>query len=280
MGAAVAGLIVFLPATSGAVEVWSTQVLGLGALVLLVGLALPRLLTPGDVPPLGRTGRRVAIAIGLFLAFAALQTVTLPEGWLGFLRPRQARLFEELGVGEGPGTLSFQPFHTRLGLVQLGAAAVAFAIGAFWARRRRRVHALLVAYLAVASVVALFGVLQALSGDTLPLYRFDAPSDGRARGPFVNPNHFAGYLEMAVPVAVSYLLFSGAILPSRRPPDPAGAAPSARAGRVALLLLAVALIFTGLVESLSRMGILVVSVLILGLSRPLLKFSKRRLLGA
>ncbi|MCZ6602905.1 MAG: O-antigen ligase family protein, partial [Planctomycetota bacterium] len=223
--------------------------------VAIVLFALPRLVgPPGRYPPL----RPHLWMIGLLLAIvglAALQILPLPWGWIRTARPSQALLLESLGVGGQPTPLSLYPFHTKLGLYQLLAASVAFLIGAFWVRRITQVHLILVAYVVVACVVALYGIIQVLSGDQIPLYQFaEHPSGDRARGPFVNPNHFSGYLEMAAPIAMALLFSRTRILPTWGRGSGTAPGASGRAGKSTLILFAFSLIGAGVLRSLSRMG--------------------------
>ncbi|MCZ6689273.1 MAG: O-antigen ligase family protein [Planctomycetota bacterium] len=250
-------LMVYLPASSGSVGVESSAVLGLLCLVAIVLFALPRLLgPPGRYPPL----RPHLWIVGLLLAvvgLAALQILPLPWGWIRTARPSQASLFESLGVGGQPTPMSVYPFHTKLGLYQLLAASVAFLIGAFWVRRITQVHLILVTYVVVASAVALYGIIQVLSGDQIPFYQFAThPSGGRARGPFVNPNHFSGYLEMAAPIAMALLFSRSRIIPRWGPSPGTAAGASGQAGKSTLILFAFSLIGAGVLRSLSRMGAL------------------------
>ena len=250
-------LLLFLPAASGAVGVRPGAILGLAALVLLLLFFVPRIAGPRGRFPSLRPQLWMLVAMVGVVGVAAFQLVPLPWGWIRSLRPAQGELLEALGAGGKATPLSLHPFHTSLGLCNVVAASTAFLLGAFWVRRLAQVNLILLSYVTVASVVALFGILQVLSGDDLPLYQFlSHPSQGRARGPFVGPNHFAGYLEMAIPVAIGYLLVPGNLLPSWRRKSSPGGRVRSRGGRIALVLVAVALLSAGVLRSLSRMGLL------------------------
>ena len=122
----------------------------------------------------------------VFLAFSVLQLVPLP--WFGALAPA-----------------SVSPEDTRRGitfvlaLVLLHEAAAAAFVKAPARRRFRRGLAWLAAALAV---TALF---QLASGTRL-IYGFFQPLEGgQPFGPFVNRNHFAGYMLLAIPIALELL---------------------------------------------------------------------------
>jgi O-antigen ligase len=103
----------------------------------------------------------------------------------------------------GPATLS--PSATGRGLlfvlalVALHQAAAAALMVRAARRRLRRLVAWLGAFL------AFVGLAQAASGTPL-IYGFFAPWEGgQPFGPFVNRNHFAGYMLLVIPIALSDL---------------------------------------------------------------------------
>jgi O-antigen ligase len=104
-----------------------------------------------------------------------------------------------------PRVASIAPEDTRRGITFVlafvllhQAAAVAFAQRG--ARRRfRRVVAWLGAFVSLAALV------QLASGTRLVYGFFHPLEGGQPYGPFINRNHFAGYMLLAVPVALSLL---------------------------------------------------------------------------
>ena len=88
----------------------------------------------------------------------------------------------------------------------------------------------------VATAISIYGVIQFLTKSET-VWHFIKPSNyfRRGSGTFINPNHFAGYLEMLLPLALAYTL-------------------TGRFGHVSRVLLAYAsvVIFAGLMVSVSR----------------------------
>ena len=139
-----------------------------------------------------------------FAAWVVFQLVPMPSG--------VSRLLH-LGVPpetSGPGwqPLSMAASDTLRGLLFLGAALLLHAVGSVVFDRPdpNRRFRLLVAWLGLA--LALGALAQAASGTRL-IYGLFLPSerDGSHSifGPFVNRNHFAGYMLMVVPVAFGVL---------------------------------------------------------------------------
>src|SRR5579885_694758 len=139
-------------------------------------------------------------------------------------------------------SMSVAPILTRAGLLKCAAyAALFFAVifyrsGAGDARAERALRRLLL-LLVLASAVAV-----AMAGLSQQAFSH-APAQHRASGPFVNPDHFANYLAMVLPLAIAGALF-------RVPLEPAG-----EFSGFQLLCAAAALLLTAaIVISLSRAG--------------------------
>ena len=132
-------------------------------------------------------------ACGLVL----LQQVPLPPGWADVFAPAVGSFYEPLrGIIETDRwhSMSAEPFQTRWGLLQLVSFAAAFYMASQLYRRgpERRVMVYSLAMLGVA--LALFGVYQKARFGNVLYGRFQVPS-GTPYGPFVNHNHFAGFVE-------------------------------------------------------------------------------------
>lgn len=181
----------------------------------------------------------------------------LPPGWdrpagAPRLAPVERRALEAW-VGRGGGVaawrpLSVAPTRTRAGLTLLLACLAVFAVVAGTparAGRRRLLRALVV----VAFAVAALGLLQRFTWNGRILWFFVPWDWGQPRllqaqtsGPFVNRNHFAGYLGLLLPLGVVAALSPATV--------GLGSGRRARLGLGA----AVATVATALIWSLSRGG--------------------------
>ena len=126
-----------------------------------------------------------------------LQQVPLPPGWADVVAPAVGNFYDPLrGIIETDRwhSMSAEPFQTRWGLLQLVSFAAAFYMASQLYRRGldRRVIVYSLAMLGVA--LALFGVYQKARFGNVLYGRFQVPS-GTPYGPFVNHNHFAGFVE-------------------------------------------------------------------------------------
>jgi O-antigen ligase len=154
--------------------------------------------------------REVAIGLGLVAAAMLVQAIPLPYGWFRAISPAADRLLAQLQFGyalspPASHTLSVDPAGT---LTSLGIFA---ALGVFLVGMMRAVSYMplrwMVGQLTLFGIgLALFGIVQRLlaGASDYPLYGFWKPSGfATPFGPFINRNHFAGWMVLMLPLAVA-----------------------------------------------------------------------------
>src|SRR5207249_4397573 len=73
--------------------------------------------------------------------------------------------------------------------------------------RRRVFRRLFLTLIAGGALFAVLGLVQEALGNGDILWISGEPAaSGRASGPFINPNHFAAWLEMVIPAGLAYLV--------------------------------------------------------------------------
>ena len=213
-----------------------TSALAFGGIALVLFLLARR---SGLAPKLSPWVRWPAL---LLPAYAVFQLVPLPLGLLRLLSPARAEQIDALGPVAGSmrfAALSVMPSATLRLAVTMGACLLIFLVIRVLAwRRPERQWMLAFPLIVLAALEAALGLLQ----------YFSAWPDGIARGTYVNRNHFAGLLEMALPFAVMYPVAVLNRSPSRR------RSPLGPVLRAAPFLLMAGLILAGVVYSFSRMG--------------------------
>jgi hypothetical protein len=158
---------------------------------------------------------------GLWLVGVA-QIVPLPAGVHAWLAPGSAAVWHPDNaaaaavLGKGPHPISIHPEATRRTLA-FGTGILALALAAAPALRDRRLLLRACAtFVAGATAVSLYAVVARLVFG-VRLYGIWAVPTVAPFGPFVNKNHFAGYVELAIPLAFG--LASGLASESRRSRD-------------------------------------------------------------
>jgi len=124
--------------------------------------------------------------------------VASPEHW------RLERQAAELAGAVAPparGHLSLAPSRSRTAALTFASLAACLAAAALIGRRRGERRWLAGAVLAAALFETVYGAWRWLSGTTT-IWGVETPLGAeRLRGTFVNPNNFAAYLEISLPIA-------------------------------------------------------------------------------
>lgn len=204
-------LLVWLPIPLGSNRPWSWMVMEIVAFALTGAWLV--FWTLGRVEPSEalRKSWPAWIAIAAWVALEAAHVIALPAGLVGFLSPGSARLHAlaaDAGVEPGWITLSIDPHASRVSLLKTLAYVSIFFLTLALASRRSRVARLAELLVYAALVYSIYAVLMHLSGASAEYFGIRINHGDSASGTFVNRNHFAGYMEMALAIGVG-LLISG-----------------------------------------------------------------------
>lgn len=203
-----AGLVVALIALGtlafGAVYPWGfLPLFAAAALIGIVGLSrrgLPRRM------------RSVAIAILLLCAAVAAQLLPMPLSALERLSPHAVPILTSYSLtftgaqAEGTAPLSIDPRSTQVALLAAGALGL-YLLGLPALLSGHGVRRVPRALAVFAVPLALFAIYSRESHNGL-IYWFWQPQDGggaNLAGPFVNRNHFAGWMLMGVCLLIGWL---------------------------------------------------------------------------
>jgi len=147
-----------------------------------------------------------------FALAVVTQLVPLPTYRLSALSPHavtilgQQDLLFELGESSSH-PLSIDPSRTMLGLAFLAGFAV-LLLGTARVLTRESANRLAGVLVILGVALATVGIVQRATF-TGKIYGFwELVQGGAAFGPFVNKNHFAGWMLMGLPVALGYFLLS------------------------------------------------------------------------
>lgn len=112
-------------------------------------------------------------------------------------------------LGIGSRSLSFDPYATRLVLVQITTLLIFFAAALVFIDTPHRLRIIVRTIAIFGFVLAIFGMTQSFTSPN-KVYWVRELAQSTAFGPFINRHHFAGYMELALAIPLG-LLFSGAI---------------------------------------------------------------------
>lgn len=217
--------------------------------------------------PRGGLDRAVVACMAVVLTLLLLQQIPLPARLLAVVSPRAHQALElALPSSEVPWRAASLDRSGTLEATLKGALyALTFLLarrlgGITWAAR-----AALVVLVAMGCAEVVYALHEQFAGHGRVLWvpRPLGVVAGRASGTFINPNHFAGLLAMAVPVAVVLAL------PHRRREGPVGltalqalilAISSSSFPKRVILVFASLVLGVGLAASLSRGGLLAAGI--------------------
>jgi O-antigen ligase len=208
--AGILALVVFSPLPAGSVEGWAVLVLELATAVLAAiyfAMSRPPRVNAHLSPKLRYPGLAFA---GFFLLFIPFQLLPLPKSIAGLLSPRGLALretyvprFAEIKSA----SLSMAPSRTvQDALLLLACVLAGFLVVRVFVHRRQIVR-LMAVIVASGVFQALFGLFQLTRSHPSLLFYPKMHHLDSVSGTFVNRNHFSGYLELVIPLALG-LLFS------------------------------------------------------------------------
>ncbi|MGA8028094.1 MAG: O-antigen ligase family protein [Bryobacteraceae bacterium] len=175
------------------------------ARLLLLATLLFAPLAFGAVQPWA-WGTMGLLAILIFLLWSAgnltHKSVVLTWSWL-FV---PAALLFVLAVIQLAAHFTVDPASTREAILKLAICLLLFflTVQLYGHASRDAWHRLGLFVLLFASALALFGILQCFSSERMIYWQVKSPNDDF--GPYVDRDHYAGLMEMLIPVAATYAL--------------------------------------------------------------------------
>ena len=197
------GLIILAPLPFGSVQ--PAAVFGVVAWSAVLGAIA--FLRPGASAAPFVSASPILLA-GSVLVLGAIQMLPLPQGLAGHLSPAVSALRATVpgSMGGGSGPLSVHAGATGEQLAKLAAYMVVFFVAAAVAARPKGARRIFGAIFAVGVFEAVYGSIEYLSGHQhIFTYQKRFYTD-TATGTYINQNHFAGALEMALLVGLGFLL--------------------------------------------------------------------------
>ncbi len=127
----------------------------------------------------------------------------LPEGLRKIiLKEGEERKNQAFNIkGSNFRTISVYPYLTREQLILLIAYLAIFFIIIDHYRTRQKAYYLLLVIIISGLLISSFGIIQKLTWNGKIYWLRSISADAKPFGPFVNPDHFAGYMELIVPLA-------------------------------------------------------------------------------
>jgi len=198
-------VLIFSPLAFGTVERWSyalMEILSAGVLLLVFLRMFQKKTsyyeTPGIVPLL------------LFLAYILLQVLPVPPQFIKILSPSTYEIYKGSLLVADPSAwipLSVNPKATLAEFFRFSSYAALYIVTVQLMTRKELLKRTVFIIVICASFISFFGIIQHLVSNNKIYWFRELTQGGVPFGPYVNRNHYAGFMGMLFPLVIGLFLF-------------------------------------------------------------------------
>ena len=250
-------LLVFAPLPLGSNRAWAWSILESGLFLGVAVWAALRIARPVARPQALKQAQAPLLLLLLWVVYTFVQAAPMPPGVLKILSPATYEMYSYAGqsIHSGAGPISMDQGATLAEALKNSSYICAFFLTLTLARTPDRLRVMALALVFVGLAEAVYGLFNTLSGIEYIWWNPKTAYRGFVTGTFINRNHFAGQMEMVIPIGLGLMMadrkmrryyptwkamFRGAV-----------SFPLERRGRMAIYTL---IMFAGLFLSASRAG--------------------------
>jgi O-antigen ligase len=219
-------LLIFTPLAFGTVQPWSVAVMEIISFFIFFLYLIKRILekpfqlslqvpSPRQSISFGNSHRFLSILLilfGLFIFICIFQMIPLSESLLKAISPSSLAIYRDFGNFPAGSfhPISLNPDETRLELFRILSYAAIFFVIVNHYRTKDQVNSLVKTIVFMGCFLVVFSLIQKATwnGRIFWIYPVDeAFRSKRIWGSYLNYDHFAGYMEMVIPMAMGLLLY-------------------------------------------------------------------------
>ncbi len=198
-------LLVLSPLPAASTDEWAILVIELTALALTAVYLL--LNDPPQINPklAARLGRLKIVVVALFL-WAGGQLLPLPKFLVKILSPKTVALHQQFSprfADQKFFSLSLVPTQTLKEVLELVTYILIAYLVVKTITHRRQIKRMMTVIVAMGFFEALYGIFELSQKNPRVLFYKKIYNLDSATGSFINRNHFSGYLELIIPLAIS-----------------------------------------------------------------------------
>ena len=190
-------LIVFTPLAFGTVHLRPITLMELIVLFLTL-IWLIKLTVQFKIV---KTPLNLPIIIFLFLIVS--QILPLPFSLIKLLSPNTCVLYKTYGGSLNWSSVSIYTYATKSEIFKFLTYVCVFFLVANNIKEKRQIEHLAITIIIVGFFMAILGIIQGISHKNVWFPQLTQA--GHSFGPYVNKNHFAGYMEMCIPLSLGFL---------------------------------------------------------------------------
>ncbi len=201
-------VIAWLPIPLGSNRVWSWSLMELLIFTLASCLMVAYLAAKKPVPGVLITIKWPLMLLGIWLIYQLAQAILLPIKIVSLLSPVSIELrhYFKTELFAGYASISLNQGDTLSGLLQSTAYTTLFLVVITLVNSRKRIKQMAALFVIVGLAEALFGFVNYFTKGQFGYFRPAVPWDYAVTGTYVNRNHFAGLMEMVIPLALGLLI--------------------------------------------------------------------------
>jgi len=247
-------LVAWLPLPLGSNRGWAWSLMEIWVLLLFAAVLLAYHRDKLCPSPAARAAKPILLVLSLFVLWLLIQVVPLPLNWLQILSPHAFELYSAVLHPDEWAPISLDPHTSMISLWKSIAYLMFFWLALMLIDDLKKLEWLAYVILVSALFQAGYGSYMVISGYEYAFFVKKSDHLDLATGTFMNRNHFAGYLEMALAVGIG--LFISTLTSVRHYSWRARFRNLLEAvlSRKGLIRLALIIICAGLIMSRSRMG--------------------------
>lgn len=209
-------LLIFTPLALGSVQEWSAAIMEITAFIIFSLWLVKRINGPApselinSAPGFRRLNAMLFLFPAVLVGVAVFQIVPLPGPLLAVLSPGTAALYRSfLDNPDGSWrTISINPAATLREVFRVLSYGMVFIVIASHYDTESRIKRVFHTVILMGCFLAVVAVAMKIAGNGKLFWVFTMPEGANFFGPYINKNHFAGYMEMAAPVGLGFYLYT------------------------------------------------------------------------
>jgi O-antigen ligase len=222
-------IIFFTPFAFGSTQVWAYTLIELVVIFLIATWLIKlNLKNRNKESKKHEVHPAILIPISLFIFLILFQMLPLPPQFIKHLSPNTYKLYEQTlpnwpalkdaslenqgsGFNHNWKSISIHRHATKTELFKILAYIGVFFLIIYNPTNKNQIRRLILAIILVGCFEAFYGLLEYLSGHQHIFFFKKKYYTDSVTGTYINRNHFAGYLEMVIPIAFGLLIYQSNI---------------------------------------------------------------------
>lgn len=198
-------ILIFAPLAFGTVEEWSLTIMEtcsiLAIFLLLLRNSKHKEAFLYEIPGI--------IPLVLLLVYIFIQLIPLPSEVIRIISPETYNLYRQTSINEPQTwvTLSINRKATLMEFFRITAYAAFYVLTIQLLTKKDILKRTITVVVVFASLLSFLGLLQHILSNNKIYWFRELTQGGTPFGPYVNRNHYAGFMEMIFPLVLSLFLF-------------------------------------------------------------------------